>query len=453
MKVLKFGGTSLGDSGRIQQVADIVRGEQDCVVVCSAMAGVTNTLTEIASAWRGGEMAVAVALAEELQEKFHKTCYELFPVYDHSSITYQMVASQCNGLMDLLGQECTASGENWLLARGEVITSQIFLDYLNALDGGFELLDAFRFMRIDESGEPSVDQIRSLLKEQYGLMTHGRYITQGFICLDHEGNWANLQRGGSDYTATLLGAALRVTLIEIWTDIDGVRNNDPRFVDNTEPVRLISFGEAAELAYFGAKILHPSCVWPARSHEIPIHLRNTMEPSAPGTVIEKGAESKGIRAVAAKDGITVVRIRSGRMLNAYGFLRRVFEIFETWKTPIDVITTSEVAVSVTIDNPTSLEEICRELDELGDVSVEQDQSIICIVGDILREHQGYAALIMESLKHFRIKMVSFGGSRNNLTVVLPQPEKREALLALQRSLFSSPTCVDRSITSQSFYAN
>jgi len=453
MKVLKFGGTSLGDASRIRQVAAIVNDERHCVVVCSAMAGVTNTLTDISRLWKNGNTVRAKDLLGDLYALFSKTCYALFPDYSDASSSMDMVTDQLNQVSCLIGEPYTVAGEHWILGRGEVITSGIITDFLNFDGGGYEVIDALGFMRLQEDGEPSVNEIRENILRLHGNMQEGRYVTQGFICLDHRGAPSNLKRGGSDYTATLLGAAIQALVVEIWTDIDGVRNNDPRFVGNTFPVRELSFAEAAELAYFGAKILHPSCVWPATLMNIPIHLKNTMDPAAPGTIIHQLKETGGIRAIAAKDGISIVRIKSARMLNAYGFLRRVFEIFEMFKTPIDVITTSEVAVSLTIDNPEYIEPICDELRQLGDVSVETEQSIVCIIGDVLASHQGYAAQILDAMKHFHVKMVSYGGSRNNLTLVIPEREKRKALHALQEKIFVNGISQGVPMSDQSHYTN
>jgi aspartate kinase len=453
MKVLKFGGTSLGNASRMLQVAEIIRREEDCIVVCSAMTGVTNTLTDIARLWSLDNSDRALDLLSELHHLFNKTCYDLFPDFSDASESLDMLVAHFTKIGTRLNGSYTKRDEYWLLAQGEIITCNLFVDFLNANGDGFKLMNAFDFLHLGNNGEPSLINIHERILRLYGPLNKGRYLTQGFICTDYLGYPYNLQRGGSDYTATLIGAAMAASVIEIWTDIDGLRNNDPRFVPDTFSVRELSFGEAAELAYFGAKILHPSCVWPARSNNIPIYLKNTMEPSSPGTIIRRGPDSQGIKAVAAKDGITMIRIRSARMLNAYGFLRRIFEIFETWKTPIDVITTSEVAVSLTIDNPEFLEKVNAELKELGEVTIEQNLSIICIVGDVLAEHQGYAAQIMEALKHLQVKMISFGGSHNNLTVVLPQRDKQKALLALQKGLFQTTEQNDLAMPNKNIISN
>lgn len=453
MKVLKFGGTSLGDASRMHRVAEILSSEENCIVVCSAMSGVTNSLVDIGRLWSLGNIDRALELLHELHHHFNKTCYDLFPDFSDSTATLDMLTGHFARMESRLNLSYSKTDEYWLLAQGEIITSKLFADYLNSKGGGFKLLDAFEFMHLGADGEPSLIDIHQRILQLHGSLNKGRFITQGFICNDHNGQPCNLQRGGSDYTATLIGAAMSVSVIEIWTDIDGLKNNDPRFVSNTFSVRELSFGEAAELAYFGAKILHPSCVWPARSNNIPIYLKNTMNPTAPGTLIRRGPETKGLKAVAAKDGITMIRVRSARMLNAYGFLRRVFEIFEIWKTPIDVITTSEVAVSVTIDNPDYLDQIGTELKKLGELSIEHNQSIICIVGDVLAEHQGYAARILDALKHLQVKMVSFGGSHNNMTIVLPQRDKQNALIALQQGLFRDVESNDLHFPNKSVITN
>ncbi len=439
MVVMKFGGTSLGDASRIRQVAGLISKRSDCFVICSAMSGVTNTLVDVAGYWKSGNNGQARELISGLREHFKQTCCELFDDDEATTIATGIVNDHFGRVMDRLVTGYSIHNENWLLARGEIITSEIIAHYLNSIDIPVTWLNALDFTVTGSDGEPSVDDMRQRLERLTGEKPAGRFLTQGYICLDHQGNVTNLRRGGSDYTATLAGAALQAGIIEIWTDIDGVRNNDPRIVEDTFPIRELSFDEAAELAYFGAKILHPSCVWPASSNGIPIHLKNTMEPDAPGTIIRSGTQRKGITAVAAKEGITIIRIRSDRMLNAYGFLSRVFAIFEKYETPIDVITTSEVSVSVTVDKDSRLEEIEEELSALGKVRVQSGQAIVCVVGDILEQHQGRAVRILDSLRHFNVKMISYGGSRNNITVVVPREEVVDILRSLNSFLFGSPS--------------
>jgi len=437
MIVMKFGGTSLGNAERIRHVAGLIEKNRDCLVVLSAMSGVTNTLVEIAASWKQGEDDKPVELLKGLKRHFEQTCFDLFQDSGSCGKATGLVNDHFRVIRDRLNGNYNIHEENWLLARGEIITSEIVSLYLNSSGVPVTWLNALDFMSTGADGEPCVSDISARLNNIPGAKNRGRFLTQGYICMDHQGNTSNLKRGGSDYTATLAGAALPADIIEIWTDIDGIRNNDPRIVENTFPIRELSFDEAAELAYFGAKILHPSCVWPASSNGIPIHLRNTLEPDAGGTIIRSDIERKGITAVAAKDGITVVRIKSSRMLNAYGFLNRIFSIFEKYRTPIDVITTSEVSVSVTIDNSQYLNEIVSELGNLGSVKTETGQAIVCVVGDILEQHQDRAVRILDSLRHFNVKMISFGGSRNNISIVVPEDEMKEILRSLNSFLFGN----------------
>jgi aspartate kinase len=439
MKVIKFGGTSLGDAVRIKSVAEIIRSKGDSIVVCSAMAGVTNTLEAIAALWKAQKGHEVSERLGQLKKQFQQTASEL-------GLDEQMSGPQqkdLNQLFDLISQELSReyseSVAKWLLAWGELITSDLVARYFNQNGIPVQWLNALAFMSVNKAGEPDLQAIGRDMDPLLSDTPVNVFVTQGYICRNHLGEVDNLKRGGSDYSATLIGAAIQAEVIEIWTDIDGLRNNDPRYVADTFPIRELSFEEAAELAYFGAKILHPACVWPARERAIPIWLKNTLEPQAHGTLISNYIRREGITAVAAKDQITMIRIRSGRMLNAYGFLRGVFQIFENYKTPIDVITTSEVAVSVTIDNDSQLPGILNELQALGRVEVENNLAIICVVGDVLALHQGYAAHILEALKHAEVKMISFGGSTNNITLVVPAAEKQEILNTLNRELFQIQT--------------
>ncbi|TVR71260.1 MAG: aspartate kinase [Marinilabiliales bacterium] len=437
MIVMKFGGTSLGNAERIRQVAELIKRRDESFIICSAMSGVTNSLVDISGHWKAGNREVVAEIIAGLKKHFELTCYDLFDNEKATLEATSIVSGHFEMLTGRLGEDYSIHNENWLLSRGEIITSEIFALYLNSCGISVTWLNALDFTVTGSDGEPSVTDMRQRLSAVVGDNPSGRFLTQGYICLDHEGNTSNLRRGGSDYTATLAGAALEAETIEIWTDIDGVRNNDPRFVDDTFPIRELSFDEAAELAYFGAKILHPACVWPASINNIPVQLKNTLEPDAPGTLIRSGPVRKGITAVAAKDGITVIRVRSDRMLNAYGFLSRIFAIFEKHRTPIDVITTSEVSVSVTIDNDTCLPAILPELEKLGKVDTESAKAIVCVVGDVLEQHAGRAGRIIDSLRHFNVSMISYGGSRNNITVVVPAEQVRDILRSLNTFLFGS----------------
>ncbi|MCB0611262.1 MAG: aspartate kinase [Lewinellaceae bacterium] len=433
MKVLKFGGTSVGSPQRMWEVADLINDGQPKVVVLSAVAGTTNKLVRIGNALQEGNPGEAAALLHALRAEYLDFTEDLLPAGFYQLRARMLLDQQFGRIESLFETPFTAKEEKIILAQGELISTQLFQLYLEHSAIPSRLIPAFEFMRLDAQGEPDMPFIRRAVAQTLDRYAGAPYfITQGYICLNHEGEIDNLQRGGSDYTATLLGAALDAGEIQIWTDIDGLHNNDPRVVKDTYPVRKVSYREAAELAYFGAKILHPTCVIPAEQMDVPIRLKNTMAPQAPGTLISGQSSGRRISAIAAKDGITAIKIRSGRMLNAYGFLRRVFEVFEQFKTPIDMIATSEVAVSLTIDNPARLEDILRELAPFGEVSCDSGQSIICIVGDQLNEKVGVARDIFDALEDIPIRMVSYGGSNNNVSVLVAGEYKNLALQALQR---------------------
>jgi len=436
MKVLKFGGTSLGDAGRMQQVAQIIENENECIVVCSAMAGVTNRLLEISECWQAQNMPGQNLLLDALLDGFRKTAYGLFADTNQLHAALNDINQWFSGPEIRLKKPWSQVGEKWLLAQGEVATTSVFFRYLNEVRGlGFVHLNALDFMQKRSDGEPDLERIRTQLIQLIHPGGSGRYLTQGYICRNFEGFVDNLARGGGDYTATLLGAAADADVVEIWSDIDGLHQADPRIVEGTAAIRELSFEEAAELAYFGAKILHPTCVWPAASKGIPIILKNTFDPLAPGTIIKSNLQPSGIRAMAAKSGITIVRIKSSRMLNAFGYLRRIFEIFELFQTPVDVVTTSEVSVSVTLDNDLRLDEITDMLHELGEVEVERNQAIVCVVGDILARDKGMGLALLRTIRNIDIKMVSFGGNMNNFTFVVPEDQKNECLRSLHHHIF------------------
>jgi aspartate kinase len=428
MKVLKFGGTSLGNAQRIQSVAAIVIKSEDCFVVCSAMSGVTNSLEDTALSWKSNNTQEALQKLGAIQKGFEQTCYELFDTHDHASAIISTLQRHFDKASKGFNNPYSEDGRKELLTLGENVTSELFVLCLAQMNVKATLVDALEIIHLNNQDEPDPVDIAKRIKDNSDITSKGIYVTQGFICRDITGQVTNLKRGGSDYTATLLGAALGASVIEIWTDIDGLHNNDPRIVTGTFPVRELSFAEASELAYFGAKILHPACVWPARQFNIPLLLKNTMEPEALGTTIRSGLKTGGLKAIAAKDGITIIRIISGRMFNAYGFLKKVFEIFDEFKTPVDVVTTSEVSVSITIENTSEIVPLVKELEKLGRVNIEEQQCIICVVGDVL--HQGHVADIMERARPFDIQMISLGASSNNVTLVMPQKQKAEALNAL-----------------------
>lgn len=436
MRVMKFGGTSVGSADRMKEVAKLVLDGKTNIVVLSAMAGTTNNLVEIANYLYKNNNDGANEIISQMERKYHSEIDALYATTDFKEKGRELVRNHFDYIKSFTKDVFTVFEEKTILAQGELLSTGMFNFYLQECGVNSELLPALDYMRIDKNNEPDTSYIRENLTRI--LDETGKkdiYITQGYICRNAFGEIDNLQRGGSDYSASLIGAAIDAEEIQIWTDIDGMHNNDPRYVENTKSIAELSFDEAAELAYFGAKILHPTSVLPAKLANIPVRLLNTMDPKAPGTLIS-GTETKGrITAVAAKDGITSIRIKSGRMLLAYGFLRKVFEIFESYKTPIDMVTTSEVGVSVTIDNNRHLDDIIDDLKKFGTVDVETDQVIICVVGDLIKQHKGYANRIFDALKEVPLHMISYGGSDHNISLVVAADYKKEALRALSAKLF------------------
>ncbi|HRS19430.1 MAG TPA: aspartate kinase, partial [Bacteroidales bacterium] len=375
MKVLKFGGTSVGSPERMKNVSKLINDGNKQIVVLSAMSGTTNSLVEISDYYYKGNADAAAQVILALEQKYNSVIQELLQKEETRKKAIEIVGNEFNIIRSFANKQFSLAGEKSILARGEIISTNLVQLYHEEIGVQSVLLNALDFMRVDADGEPILSEIETRLSkilEQYTQTT--LFITQGFICVNPNEEIDNLKRGGSDYSATLIGAAIQSQVVEIWTDIDGVHNNDPRIVKNTYPIAELSFDEAAELAYFGAKILHPSTVLPAKVKNIPVLLKNTMEPQAKGTTISNKSVGKGIKAVAAKDGLTAIKIKSGRMLLAYGFLRKVFEIFENYKTPIDMITTSEVAISLTIDKTDYLAQITEELKALGSVEIDKDQT-------------------------------------------------------------------------------
>ncbi len=436
MKVLKFGGTSVGSAARMHALVELINDGAPKIVVLSAMSGTTNSLVEIAGALYLKEHDKANQLIKLLEDKYNAVLPELYKTEAALKKGRELIGSHFNYLRAFTLDLFTVNEERTILAQGELLSTALFHYYLDEIKIDSVLLPALNFMRTDENEEPDMKYIEANAVAELAKYPGKKlFITQGYICRSAFGEIDNLKRGGSDYTATIIGAAIRSEEIQIWTDIDGMHNNDPRIVEKTHPIAELSFDEAAELAYFGAKILHPTCILPAQMRNIPVRLLNTMQPDAKGTVITSKATGESIKAVAAKDGITAINIKSGRMLLAYGFLRAVFEIFERYKTPIDMITTSEVAVSLTIDNTKNLEAIIKELKEFCSVDVDTDLTIVCIVGSFSAEKEGYALQIFEALKHIPIRMISYGGSKNNVSVLVESKLKKDALVALNSGLF------------------
>ena len=436
-KILKFGGTSVGSAQRIKDLVKLTVNDEPKIVVLSAMSGTTNHLVEICQALYQKQTDKASGLIAGLRSKYEGVLNELYSTPAHLAKGQALIDNHFNYLQSFTLDMFTANEEKAILAQGELLSTALFHFYLEEQNISSTLLPALNFMRIDGSEEPDMPYIESQLIQLLAKNKDEKlFITQGYICRNSFGEIDNLKRGGSDYTASIVGAAIHSPEIQIWTDIDGMHNNDPRVVGKTHPIHELSFDEAAELAYFGAKILHPTCILPAKKRNIPVRLKNTMQPSADGTLIANIQTSEGVKAVAAKDGITAINIKSDRMLLAHGFLRAVFEIFERYKTPIDMITTSEVAVSVTIDNASQLDKIVEELKEISNIEVDRDQSIICIVGQLPKDKSGYASMVLESLKHIPIRMVSYGGSANNISVLVNGELKTAALIALNKGLFN-----------------
>jgi len=438
MKIMKFGGTSVGKPERMHQVSQLItRDTEPTIVVLSALSGTTNALVAISDFLAKSDKQGATAKIEELEKHYRSFIIEL--------LKSDELKAKANGIIDehfeflKITQRISLSDalNKDILAQGELMSTKLFSLYLEQEKIEHALIPALEFMRLDINEEPDLavikEKIATVLSAHSGKKL---FITQGYICRNAKGEVDNLKRGGSDYTASLIAAAVKASVCEIWTDIDGMHNNDPRVVDKTVAIEQLSFDEAAELAYFGAKILHPTCIWPAQQENIPVKLLNTMQPSAAGTVIKKEAGSVGVKAVAAKDGIIAVKIKSSRMLLAYGFLRKIFEVFEKYKTPIDMITTSEVAVSVTIDSEEHLAEIIAELNNIASVEVEKDQTIVSIVGNEIAKTDSVLTKLFTAINEVPVTMVSYGGSPHNISLLLPSAYKTKTLQLVNKGLFN-----------------
>ncbi|MBC3758259.1 aspartate kinase [Hyunsoonleella sp. SJ7] len=439
MKVLKFGGTSVGSVKNMENVKEIINDGEQKIVVLSAMSGTTNSLVAIGDSLKVQNVDQALSAINALHEKYIAVVDELLRDETLNAQVKDYVAERFNFLIDCTYKSFSQIIENEILAQGELLSTFMFNAYLQQEGVNSALLPALDYMKIDENKEPDFPYIEAHISEVLEKAGEAEiYITQGFICLDDTGAVSNLQRGGSDYTATIIGASIKAGEVQIWTDIDGMHNNDPRFVEGTKPISDLSFDEAAELAYFGAKILHPQTVLPVRADGIPVRLKNTMDPEAKGTSITSNHVENGIKAIAAKDNITAIKIKSGRMLQAHGFLKKVFEIFEAYKTSIDMITTSEVAVSLTVDDDTYLEQIVAELENFATIEVDKNQSIVCLVGHSIVDHKETYKLF-KILKDVNIRMISYGGSRNNISLLIDTANKITTLQKLNKYLFELVT--------------
>ena len=437
MKVMKFGGTSVGSPERMKGVASLVtESGEPTFIVLSAMSGTTNSLVEISDYLYKKNPEGANEVINNLEKKYMQHVEDLYSTDEMKKTTREFLQGEFNYLRSFTKDLFTSFEEKSIVAQGEIMSTNMVVNYLKEQGVKAVLLSALDFMRTDKNAEPDPHYIKeklaAIMEENQGYQI---YITQGFICRNAYGEVDNLQRGGSDYTASLIGAALPADEIQIWTDIDGMHNNDPRVVEHTEAVRQLNFEEAAELAYFGAKILHPTCVQPAKYAGIPVRLKNTMDPKADGTIIDNVIVRGKIKAVAAKDNITAIKIKSSRMLLATGFLRKVFEIFESYQTPIDMIATSEVGVSMSIDNDAHLNDIVNELKKYGTVTVDSDMCIICVVGDLDWSNVGFETIATDAMKNIPVRMISYGGSNYNISFLIRERDKKQALQNLSNVLF------------------
>lgn len=437
MKVMKFGGTSVGSPERMKHVVELItKSGEPTMVVLSAMSGTTNSLVEISNYYYKKNADGACEIISQLQAKYMAHVEELYATDEYKNRMRTFLREEFDLLRSFTQSTFTSFEEKIILAQGEIISTHMVTAYMQEQSVKTILLPALDFMRTDRNSEPDLPYIKehlaAIMAENEGYQV---YITQGFICRNAYDEVDNLLRGGSDYTACLIGAALMTDEIQIWTDIDGMHNNDPRIVEGTKAVHQLHFEEAAELAYFGAKILHPTCILPAKFAGVPVRLLNTMEPEAPGTIIDNVVLRGSIKAVAAKDNITAIKIKSSRMLLATGFLCKVFEIFRDYNTPIDMIATSEVGVSMSIDNTTHLTQIVDELKKLGSVTVDSNMCIICVVGDLDWKNVGFESLATEAMKDIPVRMISYGGSNYNISYLISESDKKRALQNLSKLLF------------------
>lgn len=438
MKVMKFGGTSVGKAERMHQVADLItRDDEPKIVVLSALSGTTNALVEISKGLANGDRNFSKQAIDKLEEHYKQFIGNLLKTEEARQRALKIIGEHFEFLNIILKISFSEALNKDILAQGELMSTKLFSAYLSEAGIEHELLPALEFMQIDAYDEPLIGNIRVKLTQQINHYKDKKiFITQGYICRNSRGEVDNLKRGGSDYSASLIAAAINASVCEIWTDIDGMHNNDPRVVEKTVAIEQMSFDEAAELAYFGAKILHPASIWPAQQYNIPVKLLNTMQPEAKGTLIVQEAGSVGVKAVAAKDGIVAIKIKSSRMLLAYGFLRKIFEVFEKYRTSIDMITTSEVAVSLTIDNKENLEDIVHELQAFGTVEIDENQTIVSIVGNEIAQTPQVMMRLFDSINNIPVRMVSYGGSKHNISLLIPAEYKTTTLQVLNKGLFS-----------------
>lgn len=436
MKILKFGGTSVGSVENLERVKDILTSDQDRkIVVCSAMSGVTDQLIRLMDNVKYNDIEAITRNLHKLESKHVEVIEQLITDVDLREELKNGISLMITELFELSSQSFSKTLESKVITYGETLVTYIFSAYLNAIGISNALIDAKTFMHVDSIEHPDVEKVsQSLNTVLNDIEPKNIYITQGFVCINKRGEVDQLKRGGSDYTATIIGSALNADEIQIWTDIDGLHNNDPRYVDQTNPISHLTYNEAAELAYFGAKILHPQTVTPVIDKDIPVLLKNTFDPEAPGTIISNTIVEKGLKAISAKDNITAIKIKSNRMLMAHGYLRRIFEVFDHYRTSIDMITTSEVAISLTIDDTTYLDEIVKELENYAEITIEENHSIICVVGEsVINDENSHK--LFEILNHIPVRMISYGGSNNNISLLVDTKDKIPTLRFLNEKLF------------------
>ena len=438
MKIMKFGGTSVGKPERMKQITDLItKGKEPKIIVLSALSGTTNALVEIGNLLLAKHNSNLNEKIKQLEDHYRLFITELFSTDIDQKKALEIIKENFDFLKITQKISFNEAIQKEILAQGELLSTKIFSLYLQTKAIDHLFLNAFEFMKIDQNDEPDLTFLETKLNNILQANPNTNlYITQGYICMNSKGEVDNLKRGGSDYTASLIAAASKATVCEIWTDIDGMHNNDPRVVDKTFPIENLSFDEAAELAYFGAKILHPTCIWPAQKENVPVKLLNTMFPNATGTTISNQNLINGLKAVAAKDDIYAIKIKSSRMLLAHGFLKKVFEIFEHYKMSIDMITTSEVAVAVTIDDITNLNSVITELEKLGNVDIIKNQTIIALVGNNIAMDTQLFGRLFNSLNHFQITMIDFGGSPHNISILTNTENKKQILQSLNKEVFN-----------------
>lgn len=427
----------MGKPERMHAVAKLITADTDAkIVVLSALSGTTNALVEISQSLLDGKKEQAKQQIDKLETHYRSFCIELVKGEAAREKAKAIVDEHFEFLNIILKISFNEALNKDILAQGELLSTKLFCAHLEDVGIKAVLLPALDFMSIDEFEEPEIPRMKvklsALIDKHKGETL---FITQGYICRNARGEVDNLKRGGSDYSASLIGAAIRASEIQIWTDIDGMHNNDPRVVKKTFPIEQLSFDEAAELAYFGAKILHPASIWPAQHFNIPVKLLNTMQPEAKGTIITELPSGNGVKAIAAKDGIIAIKIKSSRMLLAYGFLRKIFEVFEKYRTPIDMITTSEVAVSLTIDDQKHLDQILKELQPFGTVELDHHQAIVSIVGNEVAATPSILKKLFEAMNEVPLRMISYGGSRHNISILVGGQYKEKTLQLLNKGLF------------------